>query len=49
VGVQRQYSGSAGKIVNCQIGVSLTLATSSAHAPVDFALYLPESWTRGCP
>lgn len=46
VGVQRQYSGSAGKIANCQIGVSLTLATSSAHVPVDFALYLPESWTN---
>jgi SRSO17 transposase len=45
VGVQRQYSGSAGKIVNCQIGVSLSLATRSAHAPVDFALYLPASWT----
>ena len=45
VGVQRQYSGSAGKVANCQIGVSLTLATPSAHAPVDFALYLPKSWT----
>jgi SRSO17 transposase len=45
VGVQRQYTGSAGKIVNCQVGVSLTLATASAHVPVDFGLYLPESWT----
>jgi SRSO17 transposase len=45
VGVQRQYTGSAGKIVNCQVGVSLTLATSVAHVPVDFALYMPESWT----
>lgn len=45
VGVQRQYTGSAGKIANCQIGVSLSVATRSAHAPIDFELYLPESWT----
>jgi SRSO17 transposase len=44
VGVQRQYTGSAGKITNCQIGVSLTLATRSEHLPVDFELYLPHSW-----
>ena len=45
VGVQRQYTGSAGKITNCQIGVSLTLATHTEHLPIDFQLYLPESWT----
>ncbi len=45
VGVQRQYTGTAGKITNCQIGVSLTLATTSRHLPVDFELYLPQSWT----
>ncbi len=45
VGVQRQYTGSAGKITNCQIGVSLTLATAMAHVPVDFELYLPQTWT----
>jgi SRSO17 transposase len=45
VGVQRQYTGSAGKITNCQIGVSLSVATLSTHLPVDFELYLPESWT----
>lgn len=45
VGVQRQYTGSAGKITNCQIGVSLTLATATAHVPVDFELYLPQTWT----
>ena len=45
VGVQRQYTGSAGKITNCQIAVSLSIATRSAHVPIDFALYLPESWT----
>ncbi len=45
VGVQRQYTGSAGKIANCQVAVSLSIATRSAHVPIDFALYLPESWT----
>lgn len=45
VGVQRQYTGTAGKIANCQIGVSLSVATSRAHAPIDFELYLPEAWT----
>lgn len=46
VGVQRQYTGSAGKITNCQIGVSLAIATSSEHLPLDFELYLPESWAN---
>lgn len=45
VGVQRQYTGSAGKITNCQIGVSLGLATQSQQLAVDFELYLPKSWT----
>jgi SRSO17 transposase len=45
VGVQRQYTGTTGKISNCQIGVSLSIATRSAHVPIDFELYLPESWT----
>jgi SRSO17 transposase len=45
VGVQRQYTGSAGKVTNCQIAVSLSVATRSAHVPIDFALYLSESWT----
>jgi SRSO17 transposase len=44
VGVQRQYTGSAGKVTNCQVGVSLCLATESAHVPVDFSLYIPKSW-----
>src|SRR5689334_10081595 len=34
-GVQRQYTGSAGKITNCQIAVSLTLATRTQHFPID--------------
>jgi SRSO17 transposase len=45
VGVQRQYTGSAGKITNCQIGVSLSIATRTEHLPIDFELYLPKSWT----
>ena len=44
VGVQRQYSGTLGKIGNCQIGVSLSVATEHEQVPVDFELYLPESW-----
>lgn len=46
VGVQRQYTGSAGKITNCQIGVSLEIATATQHAPIDFELYVPESWAH---
>ncbi len=46
VGVQRQYTGSAGKIANCQIAVSLTLSTKTQHLPVDIDLYLPKSWTN---
>src|SRR5260370_21815558 len=45
VGVQRQYTGSAGKITNCQIGVRLTLSPRFDHVPVAFGLYLPERWT----
>lgn len=45
VGVQRQYTGSAGKVANCQVGVSLSLATRSDHLPIDFELYLPTGWT----
>jgi SRSO17 transposase len=44
VGVQRQYTGSAGKIANCQVGTSLTVATRTEQVPIDFALYLPTSW-----
>lgn len=44
VGVQRQYTGSAGKVTNCQIGVSLTVATKTEQLPIDFELYLPKSW-----
>lgn len=46
VGVQRQYTGSAGKIANCQTAPSLTIATRTEQLPVDFALYLPKTWTE---
>jgi SRSO17 transposase len=45
VGVQRQYTGSAGKITNCQIAVSLSVAHRREHLPIDFDLYLPRCWT----
>ena len=45
-GVQRQYTGSAGKIANCQLAVSLSIATATEQVPIDMALYLPESWTN---
>lgn len=44
VGVQRQYSGTAGRIENCQIGVFLGYAGRYGHALIDRALYLPGSW-----
>jgi SRSO17 transposase len=44
VGVQRQYSGTAGRIENCQIGVFLTYALHEDHTLVDRELYLPKSW-----
>ncbi len=44
VGVQRQYTGTAGKITNCQVAVSLTLASETISIAVDFDLYLPECW-----
>jgi len=46
VGVQRQYTGSAGKVTNCQVGVSLSIATPQDHVPVDFELYLPTCWAN---
>ena len=45
-GVQRQYTGSAGKITNCQLGVSLSIATATEQVPIDMELYLPKSWTE---
>ena len=43
-GVQRQYSGTAGRIENCQLGVFLAYATSKGRTLIDRELYLPKSW-----
>ena len=43
-GVKRQYSGTAGRVENCQIGVFLTYASDKGHAPIDRRLYIPEDW-----
>jgi SRSO17 transposase len=45
VGVQRQYSGTAGKVDNCQLGVFLAYASRKGRAMIDRELYLPERWT----
>ena len=45
-GVGRQYTGSAGKITNCQIGVFAAYVSSKGHAFIDRALYLPRDWTK---
>jgi SRSO17 transposase len=44
VGVQRQYSGTAGRIENCQIGVFLAYASGKGHSLLDRELYLPKEW-----
>jgi len=46
VGVQRQYSGTAGRIENSQVAVYLTYAAPRGHALIDRALYLPKSWAQ---
>lgn len=46
VGVSRQYCGQLGKQDNCQVAVSLSLANAYASLPVDYRLYLPESWAH---
>lgn len=43
-GVARQYTGSAGKITNCQIGVFASYVSRHGHAFIDRALYLPKTW-----
>ena len=45
VGVQRQYTGTAGRIENAQVAVFLTYASRRGHALLDRALYLPRCWT----
>ena len=44
-GVGRQYTGSAGKITNCQVGVFAAYVSRHGHAFIDRALYLPKAWT----
>lgn len=46
VGVQRQYTGTAGRIENSQVAVYLIYAGARGHAAVDRELYVPRSWTR---
>jgi SRSO17 transposase len=46
VGVGRQYSGTAGRIENCQIGVFLGYASRRGHALIDRRLYLPKDWVE---
>jgi SRSO17 transposase len=45
VGVQRQYTGTAGRIENAQVAVYLTYSAAAGHALIDRELYLPRSWT----
>ena len=45
VGVQRQYTGTAGRIENAQVGVFLAYASKHGHTLIDRRVYLPESWT----
>ena len=44
VGVARQYSGTLGKVGNCQIAVSIHLTTEEESTPLDWTLYLPQEW-----
>ena len=43
-GVARQYSGTLGKVANCQIGVSISAVTDTASCPLDWRLFMPERW-----
>jgi SRSO17 transposase len=47
-GVARQYSGTLGKVGNCQIGVSVCAVTDAASCPLDWRLFLPERWDEAC-
>jgi SRSO17 transposase len=46
VGVARQYSGTLGKVGNCQVAVSLHYASATGDFPLALRLYLPEAWTN---
>jgi SRSO17 transposase len=45
-GVRRQYSGTAGRVENCQVGVFLAFTGSKGHALIDRELYLPREWAE---
>lgn len=47
--VARQYTGTAGKVTNCQVGVSLHLASEVASCPVNWRLFVPERWDPDSP
>ena len=47
--VARQYTGTAGKVTNCQIAVSVSMVTDTASCPVDWRLFMPESWDPASP
>jgi SRSO17 transposase len=49
VGVARQYCGHLGKTENCQVAVSLSLATREGSLPLDYRLYLPREWAEDKP
>lgn len=49
IGVKRQYSGTAGRIENCQVGVFLGYASRRGRVLVDRTLHLPEEWDRAGP
>src|SRR3954447_17810870 len=44
VGVARQYSGTLGRVDNCQVGVSINAASDAASCPLDWRIFLPEVW-----
>ena len=46
--VARQYTGTAGKITNCQVATTLHLASDQASCPIDWRLFMPESWDPDC-
>src|SRR4051812_25015431 len=47
-GVARQYSGTLGKVGNCQLGVSICAVTDAASCPLNWRLFLPERWDDAC-
>ena len=47
--VARQYTGTAGKVTNCQVAVSVSMVTDTASCPVDWRLFVPESWDPASP